>query len=927
MDYRSTLNLPRTDFPMRANLPQLEPKIQARWDAMRIYEKVQARTKGRPKFVLHDGPPYANGDIHVGHALNKVLKDIIVRSRSQMGYDAPYVPGFDTHGMPIEHAVITQRGVDRKAVDPVTFRNLCRDWALHYIERQTAQFRRLGVRGDWERPYVTLEPAYEAEQIKVFGEMAKRGYIYRGKKVIYWSPSAETALADAEIEYREKTSPSIYVAFDVVDGKGRLEPGDRIVIWTTTPWTLPANQAVAVHPDYRYGLFPSPHGRLLLARELVPAFQKTTGIALEEEVARFKGAELEGVRLKHPFYDRIVPVVLGEHVTLDAGTGAVHTAPGHGEEDYDVGIRYGLPILSPIDERGVFTEEAPGFAGLFYEEANGVIIERLRESGHLLHHGTIRHQYPHDWRTKQPVIYRAAEQWFASIDGFREAMLRAIEDVRWIPPWGETRIANMIRDRGDWCISRQRLWGVPIPIFYCEDCGRPVITDETIEHVAAIFRREGSNAWYARPAAELLPPGFRCPHCGGTHFRKETDTMDVWFDSGSSHAAVLRTHPELKWPADVYLEGSDQYRGWFNSSLSTSVAVYGRAPYETVIGCGFVLDGEGRKMSKSLGNVVDPNDIMARYGADILRLWVASVDYTADVRISESILQQIAEVYRKIRNTFRFLLGNLYDFDPARDRVPPERWPELDRYIYARLKAVIARVRQAYEAYDFHAVYTEIHQFCVQDLSAFYLDVTKDRMYTRLPDDPARRSGQSLMHEALRSLVVLLSPILPHTTEEVWSYLPGEKAESVQLVDFPEAAPSEADEALLRAFQPLLRVREAVQKALEEARQAKALGNSLEAHVELYPDGETWDALSRYGEGATLAELFIVSKVTLHPPGTPVPEGAVDARGVAVRVLTAPGKKCERCWMVLEDVGAHPNHPTLCARCAETVEALQARQR
>ncbi|MBE3596264.1 MAG: isoleucine--tRNA ligase [Hydrogenibacillus sp.] len=923
MDYRSTINLPKTDFPMRAGLPQLEPNIQARWEAMRIYEKVQARTRGRPKFVLHDGPPYANGDIHVGHALNKVLKDIIVRSRSQMGYDAPYVPGFDTHGMPIEHAVITKKGVDRRAVGEVAFRDLCREWAHQYIERQTAQFKRLGVRGDWEHPYVTLDPAYEAEQIKVFGEMAKRGYIYRGKKVIYWSPTAETALADAEIEYREKRSPSIYVKFDVVDGKGKLTTSDAIVIWTTTPWTLPANQAVTLHPDYRYGLYETKRGRLVIARELAEAFQSTTGIALRDEVAQFKGAELEYVQLKHPFYDRIVPVVLGDHVTLDAGTGAVHTAPGHGEEDYDVGVRYNLPLLSPIDERGVFTDEAPGFAGLFYDDANKVITAKLEESGHLLHLGFIKHQYPHDWRTKQPVIYRIAEQWFASIDGFRQTMLSAIEDVRWIPPWGETRIANMVRDRGDWCISRQRAWGVPIPIFYCEDCGKPIVTDETIDHVADVFRREGSNSWFARPARELLPEGFRCPHCGGVHFRKETDTMDVWFDSGSSHAAVLRTRPELKWPADVYLEGADQYRGWFNSSLSTSVAVFGRAPYETVIGCGFVMDGEGRKMSKSLGNVVDPNDVMARYGADILRLWVASVDYTADVRISEAIMQQIAEVYRKIRNTFRFLLGNLYDFDPAKDVVPKERWPELDRYVYARLKQIGERVFRAYEAYDFHAVYTEIHQFCVQDLSAFYLDVTKDRMYTRLPDDGARRSGQSFMYEALKALVIWIGPIIPHTAEEVWSYLPGEKAESVQLVDFPRYTLTEEDRARLKAFEPLLRVRDEVQKALEEARRVKTIGNSLEAHVHLYPNEQTAQALAAYGP---LEELFIVSKLTVHPPGTDPGDGAHCGHGVSVRVEVAPGKKCERCWMVLEDVGTAPEHPTLCVRCAETVAALRARQ-
>ncbi|PTQ57090.1 MAG: Isoleucyl-tRNA synthetase [Candidatus Carbobacillus altaicus] len=919
MDYRTTINLPKTDFPMRANLPKMEPEMQSHWERIRIYEKVQAKTAGRPKFVLHDGPPYANGDIHVGHALNKILKDMIVRSRSQMGFDAPYVPGFDTHGMPIEHAVITKEKVDRHTIGDVPFRNLCRDWALQYVERQTSQFKRLGVRGNWERPYITLDPAYEAEQIKVFGEMAKKGYIYKGKKVIYWSPSAETALADAEIEYREKTSPSIYVAFDVVDGKGKLETGERVVIWTTTPWTLPANLAVTLHPSYRYVRLKTPYGILLVAAARAEEFLSLLGVDAAREHSSFTGAELEGVLLKHPFYERTVPLVLGEHVTLDTGTGCVHTAPGHGEEDYEVGKRYGLPLLSPIDEKGRFTEEAPGFEGLFYDDANKVITERLKATGHLLHLGFIKHQYPHDWRTKKPVIYRAAEQWFASIDGFRQVMLEEIEKVKWLPPWGETRIANMIRDRGDWCISRQRIWGVPIPIFYCESCGETIINDETVSYISDLFRKEGSNSWFARPVEALLPPGFTCPNCGGSHFRKETDTMDVWFDSGSSHAAVLRTRPELKWPADVYLEGSDQYRGWFNSSLSTSTAVFGRAPYETVIGCGFVMDGEGRKMSKSLGNVVDPNDVMNRYGADILRLWVASVDYTADVRISEAIMQQIAEVYRKIRNTIRFLLGNLYDFDPTKDTVPEGERLLLDRYIGARLKEVAIRVKNAYEAYDFHAAYTEIHQFCVQDLSAFFLDVSKDRLYTSAPEAKERRSGQSVMMEAAEALLTLLAPILPHTADEAWRYLSGVHPESVQLVDFPSFELHEEEKALLARFKPLLELREDVQKALEVARQEKRIGNSLEAHLHLYPSDEAREILQFY---PSLTELFIVSQLTLYAPDARVPDEALRFPDLAVVVDRAHGEKCERCWMVLPDVGSDPDHPTLCTRCAKTVREL-----
>lgn len=916
LDYSKTLNLPKTEFPMRGNLPTLEPKMQKEWDEKQIYKKVQERTKGRPKFILHDGPPYANGDIHVGHALNKVLKDMIVRYKSMSGFDAPYVPGFDTHGMPIEHGVITKEKVDRHSIGVVEFRNRCRDWALSYIERQTSQFKRLGVRGDWENPYITLTPEYEANQIRVFGEMAKKGYIYKGLKVIYWSPSAETALADAEIEYKDKRSPSIYVKFDVVDGKGKLEQGDAIVIWTTTPWTIPANLAIAVHPELEYVLVQTEKGRFLVAAGLLESVAKTVGWQEVEVKKSFKGEELEHVVCKHPFYDRDSSVVLGEHVTLDAGTGCVHTAPGHGEDDYFVGLKYGLPILSPVDEKGRFTAEAPGFEGLFYDDANKVITEKLNESGHLLHLGFITHQYPHDWRTKKPVIYRATEQWFASIDGFREQMLEEIKRVKWIPAWGETRIFNMIRDRGDWCISRQRVWGLPIPILYCEDCNETIITDDTINHISDLFRREGSNAWFEKDEKELLPPGFTCPKCGGEHFKKETDTMDVWFDSGSSHVAVLREREELQWPADVYLEGSDQYRGWFNSSLSTSVAVYGQAPYKEVVGCGMVMDGEGRKMSKSLGNVIDPLEIMNKLGADILRLWVASVDYTSDVRISDAILNQIAEVYRKIRNTFRFLSGNLFDFDPAKDRVAVEQMTELDRYVLAKLQRVIDRVRKAYDKYQFHVVYHTIHNFCSVDLSAFYLDVSKDRMYVNAPDSVLRRSGQTVMYDVLVALTKLITPILPHTTDEIWKYIPGTDAESVQLTDMPEVDPLLENKELEEKWDRFLKVRDEVLKALEVARKDKVIGNSLGAHLDLYPDGETAAVLAQF---ENLAELFIVSSLKVHGEGSAVPADAVQYEGLAIRVTPAEGEKCERCWMISPDVGKHEQHKTLCPRCANIV--------
>lgn len=918
MDYSKTINLPKTDFPMRGNLPQAEPKVQAEWDQKQIYKKVQERTKGRPKFILHDGPPYANGDIHVGHALNKVLKDFIVRSRSMMGFDAPYVPGFDTHGMPIEHAVITQEKVDRHSVGVAEFRNRCEAWARSYIERQTSQFKRLGVRGDWENPYITLEPEYEAEQIKVFGEMAKKGYIYKGVKVIYWSPSAETALADAEIEYHEKKSPSIYVKFDVVDGKGLLEMGDAVVIWTTTPWTIPANLAIAVNPELEYVLVSTNLGKFLVASGLLENVTKDIGWEVKETLKTLKGEQLEGIVCQHPFYDRKSPIVLGDHVNLEAGTGCVHTAPGHGEDDYLVGLKYGLPILSPVDGKGKFTHEAPGFEGLFYEDANKVVTEKLHESGHLLKLSFIKHQYPHDWRTKKPVIFRATEQWFASIDSFREQMIEQINHhVKWIPSWGETRIYNMTKDRGDWCISRQRSWGLPIPIFYCTNCNEPVINDQTIAHISDLFRREGSNAWFIKDESELVPEGTVCPKCNGTHFRKETDTMDVWFDSGSSHVAVLKTREELQWPADIYLEGSDQFRGWFNSSLSTSVALYGQAPYKGVIGCGFVMDGEGRKMSKSLGNVVDPLKIMDRLGADILRLWVASVDYTADVRISDAILNQIAEVYRKIRNTFRFLLGNLSDFDPKKDAVQPSEMLEIDRYVMAQLQKVIERTKKGYEQYQFNIVYQTIHNFCTVDLSAFYLDVSKDRMYASAPKSLERRSGQTVMYEVLNALVKLISPILPHTTEEVWKYIPGTEVDSVQLNDFPEVDQRFVDEALVNKWEQWFDVRDEVNKALETARKDKVIGNSLEAHLDLYPSEEVRTILLQF---ADLSDLFIVSSLTLHESNDVVSADAVQYEGLAIKVSVAPGEKCERCWKYTPDVGAHPKHSTLCPRCADVVE-------
>lgn len=918
MDYSKTLQLPKTDFPMRGNLPNREPQIQAAWDEKKIYQKVQERTKGRPSFVLHDGPPYANGNLHIGHALNKILKDIIVRSKSMTGYDAPYVPGWDTHGLPIEQAIINAKGLDRRSIEAIEFRKLCEEYAWSYIDIQREQFKRLGVRGDWENPYVTLTPEYEAHQIRVFGEMAKKGYIYKGLRCVYWSPSSETALADAEIEYKDKRSPSIYVSFQVVDGKGKLDTDTGVVIWTTTPWTIPANLAISLHPELEYSVVKVDDRKFLVASGLLEAASKEIGWENPEVLATFQGSELEGVITQHPFYDRTSPLILGEHVTLDAGTGCVHTAPGHGEDDFAIGKKYNLGVLCPVDHEGKMTSEAPGFEGLFYEDANKVVTEKLQEKGALLKLSFLTHSYPHDWRTKKPVIYRATEQWFASIDGFREQMLEAIKNVKWMPHWGETRLANMIADRGDWCISRQRVWGVPIPIFYCKACNEPIINDTTIEHIAELFRKEGSSVWFAREANELVPQGLTC-ECGCTEFRKETDIMDVWFDSGSSHQAVLKERG-MSWPADMYLEGSDQYRGWFNSSLSTAVAVYGTAPYKSVLSHGFTLDGEGRKMSKSLGNTVVPQEVIDKLGADILRLWVASVDYQSDMRISDAILSQIAEVYRKIRNTFRFLLGNLDGFDPAKDRIAYEQLGELDRYVLAKAAQVTDRVRKAYGEYQFHTVFHTVHNFCVIDLSSFYLDICKDRLYVDAPDSLRRRAAQTVMYDCLLTLVKLIAPILPHTTDEVWGFIPGVVEESVQLTDMPEADPTHLSfsAAATDKWDAFLEIRAEVLKAMEEARRNKVFGNSVDAKLALYPDSE--QVATTLAAMDDLADLFIVAHVDLHPVGTAAPAEAAQMEDIRVVVAPADGTKCERCRVVKLDVGTVAAHPTLCERCATIVE-------
>ena len=891
---------------------------------MIFIKKVQEANTGKPQFILHDGPPYANGNIHLGHTLNKVLKDIIVKFYSISGYDSPYVPGWDTHGLPIEQQAIKNMGIDRHRTDIVEFRRHCRDYALKYVDLQREQFKRLGVRGDWDNPYLTLNPEFEAIQIKVFGEMAKKGYIYKGLKPVYWCGDCETALAEAEIEYGEKTSPSIYVKFPVQDGKGVLPPDSFIVIWTTTPWTLPANMGIAVHPEFEYVVVSVNKEKYIVAKGLLEEVAGKLDWSDYEILSEFKGEEIDRAVCRHPFIDRESLVVLGDHVSLEAGTGCVHTAPGHGEDDFYVGREYGLQVLSPVDDQGRFTDEAQPFTGLYVHDANQQVIEKLQENNALLNASQLQHQYPFCWRCKHPIIYRATEQWFASIDGFRQEALQAIDRVEWIPSWGRDRIYNMVRDRGDWCISRQRTWGVPIPIFYCQSCGEPIINDETIQRISDLFAEHGSDIWFIKKANDLLPPGYTCEHCGGRQFSKETDTMDVWFDSGSSHMGVLETYPELRWPADMYLEGSDQHRGWFNSSLSTAVAVRGTAPYRQVLTHGFVVDEQGRKMSKSLGNVVDPLKMINELGADILRLWIASADYRTDVSVSENIIRQSAEAYRKIRNTCRFILGNLYDFDYEKDQVPYEKLSELDRWALMKAEKLLRRVTKAYREYEFHIVFHSIHNFCTVDLSNIYFDILKDTLYCSHPDDQRRKGAQTVLYKLINDLVIMLTPILAFTTEEIWSFLRrDDQPQSVQLLSWPEENDLYLDDALEQHMDKVLQVREVVTKALEEARSRKIIGHSLASKVIVYANDE-WYKLLQGTPG--LEKIFIVSQLELVNSNQAVENGTnlENVDGIWVTVEPAQGGKCERCWIIDSSVSTEEEQPALCSRCSTVVEALDS---
>ena len=928
MDYSKTLNLPETEFPMRAGLPEREPEFLKYWEENKIYEKKQELHAGHKKFVLHDGPPYANGKIHMGTALNKILKDIIMKYKYAQGFDTPYVPGWDTHGMPIEHAAIKNLGLNRHELDTLVLRKECHDYALKWIDEQRTDFKRLGVLGDWDHPYITMTHDYEAVQIHVFGEMAKKGYIYKGKKAVYWCPHCETALAEAEIEYGEEKSPAIFVKMPLVKDNGMLPEAAQgkpayIVIWTTTPWTMPANVAIALHPDFEYAWVECEGEILFMAKEMLEAVGKVCKKDLSNIIGTCKGKDMEYAECRHPFetIDRKSLVVLADYVTLEAGTGCVHTAPGHGADDFETGVRYNLPIICPVDGSGKLTAEAGAdFAGMFVFDANVPIIKYLAGLNRLFGKENIGHQYAHCWRCKNPIIYRATEQWFASVDGFREEALNAIaNDVQWIPSWGEARIHNMVADRHDWCISRQRVWGVPIPIFYCEDCNEHLVNDDTINAVADLFAKEGSDAWWAHSAEEILPQGTKCPKCGGTHFRKESDIMDVWFDSGSSHAAVCKTRPELAWPADMYLEGSDQHRGWFQSSLLTSVATEGKAPYRAVLTHGYVVDGEGRKMSKSVGNTVAPQEVIAQYGADIIRLWAASSDYKADIRISKEILKQLSEVYRKIRNTIRYILGNTNDFNYETDKVEFKDMLELDRWALMHMQLLKKEVSAAYESYDFHVLYHAIHNFCSIEMSSYYLDILKDRLYAYKADSFERRSAQTAMYEIMLDLVVMIAPVLSFTMEEVWQFMkkPASMPESVFMMPWPECKEEYIDEALESKWDNFIEIRSEITRVLEGARRAKTIGHSLDAKVELHATGEAL-AILRSVEG-DLATLLIVSQAKLVEGLA----GGVEATGredLKVTVQAAEGEKCERCWIYSDTVGKDAEHPTVCARCAAALK-------
>ena len=929
MDYKDTLNLPKTSFSMKANLARKEPEMLEKWKEMDVYEKIRTVSKGRESYILHDGPPYANGDIHLGTALNKIIKDIVIKSKNMVGFDCVYVPGWDCHGLPIEHQVDQELGEKKDAITQAEKRKLCRTYADRYLDIQRKQFKRFGVFGEWDNPYVTMDYDYEATTIEEFGKLLLSGDVYKGKKPVYWCASCKTALAEAEVEYADHMTPSIYVKFPVTSDISGVLPGlsgekISVVIWTTTPWTIPANLAIALHEDFDYVAVKVEGEVLIFAKELLDYCLDAFGFREKEyEVLdEFKGSALEGLKCQHPFIERESVLILAPFVTLDAGTGCVHIAPGHGQEDYEIGLEYGLDVYAPVDDDGRFTPDVDFFAGQFVFDANDAVNEKLREVGALLGTMDIEHQYPHCWRCKNPIIFRSTEQWFISMEknGLRKKALAAIDSVNWFPSWGRDRIYGMIENRPDWCISRQRSWGVPITVFYCKDCGEYLTMKKVLDHVVALVREHGADIWFERDAADLLPDDVACPSCGGTNFKKETNILDVWFDSGVSHAAVLEKRDNLQSPCDMYLEGSDQHRGWFHSTLLESVGTRGRAPYKNVLTHGFVVDGDGKKMSKSLGNFIDPQKMVDQYGAEILRLWVAAEDYTVDIRISEEILKRLVEAYRRIRNTSRYILGNLYDFDCVKDMVSVEDMEEIDRWALHRLQEIIRRVRNAYESYQFHAVYYTLYNFCSVDLSALYLDVLKDRLYTSKAGAKERRSAQSAMYIILNAMTRLLAPVLVFTSEEIWSSMPdyNGKEESIHMTQFPEVESQYFDEELGKKWETLIAAKGEMSKAIEIARQKKVVGHSLDSCVNVHAPEKLQAFLGEYLD--TMKSLLIVSQVNLVPADqVSDPYESTEFEGLKIEVSKARGMKCDRCWNYSETVGENADHPTICARCVKNL--------
>ncbi|RKJ81789.1 isoleucine--tRNA ligase [Butyricicoccus sp. 1XD8-22] len=926
-DYNATIHLPKTDFPMRAGLPAREPGFQEEWEKEGLYQLLMEKNEGKPLFILHDGPPYANGNLHMGHALNKVLKDIIVRYKNMAGFHAPYTPGWDTHGLPIERQAIKAYGMDRDKVSVAEFRSKCEEFACAHVDTQRTQFKRLGVLGDWEKPYLTLNHDFEATQIEVFGEMVKKGFIYKGMKPVYWCPKDETALAEAEIEYQDVPCKSIFVKFAVTDDKGVISKligtteNVYFVIWTTTTWTIPGNLAISLNPFFEYDFVKVPNGEIyVLAKELVESVMKTAGIGEWEVLATALGSDLEMVKTRHPLFDRDSVVITGEHVTLDAGTGCVHTAPGFGADDFIVCQKYKIPIIVPVDEKGCHTAESGKYEGIYVDDSNEIILKDLDECGALLATEDIVHSYPHCWRCKNPIIFRTTEQWFCSVDALKDDAVKACHSITWLPAWGEERMTSMIVERSDWCISRQRIWGVPIPIFFCKDCGKPLVNEQTIKIVSNLFRERGSNAWFELDASEILPDDIKC-ECGCGSFDKETDTMDVWFDSGSSHAAVLDDgkFPYLQFPADVYLEGNDQYRGWFQSSMLTSIATKGVAPYKTVITHGMIVDEERQKMSKSLGNGISLQEILKQYGADIVRLWVASADYKQDMRISKEMFKHLSQNYLKIRNTARYILGNLNGFEVSR-LLPYEELEELDQWALMKLNELVTKVIGAYDAYEFHTVLHAIHNFCVVDMSNFYLDVIKDRLYCE--EGKLRLSAQTAMFHILDAIVRMVSPILCFTSDEIWKAMPhqeGDDLRNIVLNGMPSTNAAYAfDTEKQEKWTRLLVLRDEVNKALEAARNQKIIGKPLEAAVTVELNGVDCTYFRENFTEEALADLCIVSEMHVSE-GEGAPKTAENRYGLKVTVAHAEGKKCERCWKLVGSVGSDSRHPALCARCASVV--------